>query len=118
MREISQNLLSHSFEVILGTETNWDESVHNEEIFGSKYEVFHDYRNFTLSQKKSGGGVLIAINSILNPEKITTEKYKEFEHVWAKAIIAGEEHIFASVYFPPEHANKKSYYYSLKLSKQ
>lgn len=29
---------------------------------------------------------------------------KEFEHVWVKSQIAGETHVFASVYFPPDYA--------------
>lgn len=109
MKEISLNLLTHSFDVILGTETNWDESVHPEEIFGNNYFVFQGNRNLSLCQKKSGGGVLIAINLNLNPKEIETEKHFQFEQVWAKATISGETHIFASVYFPPDHANKHSY---------
>nr|BAK26811.1 putative reverse transcriptase [Culex quinquefasciatus] len=99
MKEISLNILSHSFDIILGTETNWDESVHPEEIFGNNYFVFLGNRNLNLSQKKSGGGVLLAINARLNPKEIVTEKHFQFEQVWAKATIAGQVHIFASVYF-------------------
>uniref|UniRef100_A0A8D8FQ40 (northern house mosquito) hypothetical protein n=1 Tax=Culex pipiens TaxID=7175 RepID=A0A8D8FQ40_CULPI len=44
-----------------------------------------------------------------NPKEIVTEKHFQFEQVWAKATIAGQVHIFASVYFPPDHANKQSY---------
>ena len=84
MKEISLNLLSHSFDVILGTETNWDESVHPEEIFGNNYFVFQGNRNLSLCQKKSGGGVLIAIDSNLHPKEIEIENHFQFEQVWAK----------------------------------
>ncbi|VDO10445.1 unnamed protein product, partial [Brugia timori] len=109
MKEIQQKLLSSSFNVILGTETSWDESVRSEEIFGNNFNVFRHDRNLLLTQKKSGGGVLIAINADFTSEEIKTNKHKEFEHVWAKALIAGETHIFSSVYFPPEHAQKQSF---------
>jgi hypothetical protein len=109
MKEIYKNLLSSSFSLILATETSWDESVRNEEIFGSAFNVFRDDRNFYESQKKSGGGVLIALSVNFNSEVIPTSKFKEFEHVWVKSHIAGETHVFASVYFPPDHAQKNIY---------
>lgn len=109
INEIHKNLLASSFSVVLGTETSWDESIKNEEIFGGDFNVFRDDRDIHLSQRKSGGGVLIAISSKFNSEQISSSKFKEFEHVWAKAQIAGETHVFVSVYFPPDHANRTTY---------
>ena len=109
MKEIQQKLLSSSFNVILGTETSWDESVRSEEVFGNHFNVFRSDRNLSLSNKKSGGGVLIAIHADFTSEVIMTSKNEEFEHVWVKAIFAGEVHILCSVYFPPDYANKQSF---------
>ena len=109
MKEIQQKLLASSFQIILGTESSWDASVRSEEIFGNNFNVFRHDRNLSTSLKKSGGGVLIAINADFTSEEIKTSNHKEFEHIWVKAIIAGEEHIFCSVYFPPENANRQSY---------
>ena len=109
MKDIYKNVLSSCFSIVLATETSWDESVRSEEIFGSNFNVFRDDRSFLMSQKKSGGGALIAILANFNSEIITTNKFKEFEHVWVKTHIAGEIHIFASVYFPPYHACKHNY---------
>lgn len=109
MTEISKNILSSSYSVIIGTETSWNESVKSEEVFGSNYNVFRNDRDLHLTQRCSGGGVLIAISVILNSELIVSPKFKEFEHVWVKTHIAGETHIFASVYFPPDQACKSTY---------
>lgn len=108
IREIHNKIASCSFSIILANETSWDESVRDEEVFGNIYNVFRDDRNLQTSGKKSGGGVLIAVSAKFNSEAITTSKFKEFEHVWARVSIAGETHVFASVYFPPL-ASKDAY---------
>lgn len=109
INEIQNKILSSSYAVIIGNETNWDDSVNSEEVFGNNYNVYRDDRNYQLSEKKSGGGVLIAVSTKLNSEIITTRKVKEFEHVWTKVLISRETHIFVSVYFPPNHARKDIY---------
>ena len=59
--------------------------------------------------KNLGGGVLIAINTDYDSELITSNKCKEFDHVWVKTSISGQIHIFVSVYFPPESAKRESF---------
>lgn len=86
----------------MGTETSWNDSIKNEEIFGSNYNVFRNDRDLVLTQKKSGGRFLVAISSKFNSELIASPKFKDFEHVWVKTEIIGETNIFASVYFPPD----------------
>ena len=107
--EIHKKVLSSSFQIILGTETSWNESVKSEEIFGSNYNVFRDDRDLNISQRMSVGGVLVAVSSQFNSELIPSLKFKELDHVWVKTEIAGETHIFASVYFPPDQACKSTY---------
>ena len=75
--EIHSKILASSYTVILGTETSWHEGVRNEEAFGSKYNVYRDDRNYQRSEKKSGGGVLVAVSTKLNSEIIVTTKFKE-----------------------------------------
>ena len=52
---------------------------------------------------------MIAFTANLNAEIIATTKFKTFDHVWVKSQIAGETHVFACVYFPPDHAQKSAY---------
>lgn len=118
MSIISKNILSSSFSVILGTETSWNDSIKNEEIFGSNYNVFRNDRDLVLTQRKSGGGVLVAISSKFNSELIASPKFKDFEHVWVKTEIIGETHIFASVYFPPDRATKSTYEVFFKAAEE
>ena len=109
MSEIHKNVLSSSFQIMLGTETSWNESVKSEEIFGSNYNVYRDDRDLLLSHRMSGGGVLVAVSFKFNSELLLLSKFKEFDHVWVKTEIDGETHIFASVYFPPDQACKPTY---------
>ena len=81
----------------------------SEKVFGARYNVFRDDRKLILAQKKSGGGVLVAVKSDYDSELIVADKFNEFEQVWVKSFIAGETHIFVSVYFPPEHSNRACY---------
>lgn len=97
------------YTVILATETSWDESIKSEEVFGTRFNVFRDDRDLNLSDKESGGGVLVAIDATYDSELIPSEKFDTFEHVWVKAIIAGETHIFSSVYFPPRKSTKQNF---------
>ena len=107
INEIQKNVLSCSFSVILATETSWDEGVRSEEVFGCRYNVYRNDRNYQLSEMKSGGGVLIAVSVDFNSALIDTIQFKEFEHVWVKAELAGETHVFVSVYFPPNNARNE-----------
>ena len=109
INEIHKKMSSSPFMVVLATETSWDKSVHSEEVFGNRYNVFRNDRNYQLSETRSGGGVLIAISTEFNAEIIPTTEFKEFEHVWVQAIIAGETHVFVSVYIPPDKARKETY---------
>lgn len=117
MTEIRLNLLSAPFLIILATETGWNECIRSEEVFGNNFNVFRDDRNSQLSQKKSGGGVLVAISSKFNSDIIPTLKHKDFEHVWTKSIINGETHVFASVYFPP-NTHKNTYDSFFKIANE
>ena len=101
------------YSIIIGTETSWSESIKSEEVFGNSYQVFRSDRDLLLTDKKSGGGVLVAVKTKFDAELVPTMKYKEFDDVWVKTVLNGQCHIFASVYFPPQFAKKQ--YYELFL---
>lgn len=118
VNEIYRQVAASNFSVILGTETSWDESISSEEVFGSRFNVFRDDRDKAVANKKSGGGVLIAISANYESEQISTSKCKEFDHVWVKSSIGNQVHIFATVYFPPENAKKESYLKFFTIAEQ
>ena len=89
------------YTAILGTETSWDSNILSQEVFSNYFNVYRDDRDLASSGKKSGGGVLVAIKSIYDSERIESNKFSQFEHVWVKTQIEKDTHIFASVYFPP-----------------
>lgn len=71
--------------------------------------MFRRDRDLLSSDKKSGGGVLVAVGIQHDSELIATQKHAEFEDVWVKVLLKGEVHIFVSVYIPPHFARKQSY---------
>ena len=99
INEIQKTVISASYSIIMFNETSWSESVKNEEVFGSNYNVYRDDRDFQRSEKISGGGVLIAVSSELNSEHIMTTKFDEFEQVWRKVQVVHETHFEMSVSF-------------------
>lgn len=109
INEVRNKINGCLYDIILGTETNWSEDIKSEEVFGSKFNVFRSDRDLTLSEKKSGGGMIIPVNANLQAETIPSEKHAEFEDVWVKIMINDEIHLFVSVYFPPHTAKKASY---------
>lgn len=109
INHINNRISGCSYSIILATETNWNEDIKSEEVFNSSFNVFRSDRDLSLSDKKSGGGVLVAVGVQHDSEQIITQKHAEFEDVWVKVLLKGEIHIFVSVYFPPHFAKKQSY---------
>ena len=109
INEIQNKISGCVYDIIVGTETSWSENIKSEEVFGSKYNVFRCDRDLSLTDKKSGGGVLVAVNASMQAEQISSATHEEFEDVWVKILINGEIHLFVSVYFPPHFAKKPSY---------
>ena len=61
------SISSCHFNAVALTETWLNQSIHNSELFDtSRYNIFRRDRNFALTGRKNGGGVLLAIDSSFN----------------------------------------------------
>ena len=90
------------YDVISLTETWLNDTVHDEEILiHSNYNIFRRDRDHTVSSKKDGGGVLIAIN----PNLLSKRRYDletSIEIIWIECKMQNGCSIYlCTVYLPP-----------------
>lgn len=93
-------VLSENYDVIVLTETNLNIGINDSEIFDERYLVYRKDRNLTISDKSSGGGVLIAMK-----RKFATCRREDFETIledlWVHMKIGTKTFYLCVVYFPP-----------------
>lgn len=70
LNTLFMNILSHAYDIIILTETWLTPDVSDNEFIDSRYSVFRCDRNRTISLKKDGGGVLIAILKEFRPSRL------------------------------------------------
>lgn len=82
------------------TETWLNDSILDNEILGNDYNIFRYDRNLKTSNKKTGGGVLIAINSSLISSKVDLP-YIEIEMLCVCVTLKLKRLFLLCVYIPP-----------------
>ncbi|XP_071056527.1 uncharacterized protein [Onthophagus taurus] len=87
------------FDFVCLTETYLNSSVHDGELFGAQYTVFRRDRESTLSSKKDGGGVLIAIRSTIDCFRLAESA--SAEDLWLSVQCGGTRLLLCCVYLPP-----------------
>lgn len=61
LTQFNLNLLNSNYDIICLTETNLNNSVFDSEVVDTRYNIFRRDRMDTCSQKREGGGVLLAV---------------------------------------------------------
>ncbi|XP_062710669.1 uncharacterized protein LOC134288803 [Aedes albopictus] len=89
------------YDVIVLVETNLDSTITSAQLFGEHYVVYRNDRDTTNSQKKSGGGVLIAVHRKL-PSSLIRCATEGFELVLTRVHIANSYLFICAGYIPPE----------------
>lgn len=91
------------FNIFMMTETNLDESIADSEILTSDYLVFRNDRNVdnNLLNKKSGGGVLIAVDRQMSCRKINTPGYDMLEMIVVEIKSQTQKVFLVCIYIPP-----------------
>lgn len=97
------NVLSHTYDVIILTETWLTPEISDNEFIDHRYLVFRCDRNRVLTNKKDGGGVLIAVSKELKPTCLSFSPPLTLpEHVLVKIpSINNAYHLICAVYIPP-----------------
>lgn len=100
------NVLSHSYDVIVLTETWLTPNITDNELLDDRYLIFRSDRDRVLTNKCDGGGTLIAVRRELRPVSVIlpTACSAGLEHV----IVAlpahkhnNKQHLISAVYIPP-----------------
>ncbi|CAG5031084.1 unnamed protein product [Parnassius apollo] len=113
-----KNFLNSNYNLICLTETNFDASVYNGELFDEQYNVFrrdHDTTCIKKYNKDDGGGVLVAVKKQYSAVgQVSWES--ELEDVWISISppnISGQTNNVCVCYLPPYlNKNDLSNFYS------
>ncbi|XP_062713636.1 uncharacterized protein LOC134290499 [Aedes albopictus] len=89
------------YEIIVLVETNFDETVTSAQLFGENYVVYRNDRDTTNSNKKSGGGVLVAVHRKLLSSPVICIA-EDLELVLARIRAADSSWFVCAGYIPPE----------------
>ena len=105
------------FENLSETETWLNNSVFDEEIlFISNSSIFRRDRDVSVSEKKDGGGILIAVSSMF-PSKRRCDLESAIEILWVEVKINNSRKVFCgTVYIPPDCTGKSSVLTALEES--
>lgn len=97
--ELFNNSCTCNYDVILLVETNFDEEIFNEEIFSQDYVVYRNDRSSNNSNKKSGGGILIALKRKFKCQLL--EVNYNIEHLAILIDLNGNKFYISNSYIPP-----------------
>ena len=96
------NILTTDFDIYCLTETWLNKSVSDNALFPSNYKVYRRDRDLSSSQKKKGGGVLIAVKKCFQSNSIEFKNNIEAVLIQIQPNSSNNSKIFiCNVYFPP-----------------
>lgn len=108
LHTLYMNILSHAYDVIILTETWLIPEIDNCEFIDQRYTVYRRDRNRSVTGKRDGGGVLVAVLKGLRPMHIISEYRNalldniEDVCVCLPSSCGLKRHIIAAVYIPPK----------------
>ncbi|XP_055527385.1 uncharacterized protein LOC129720000 [Wyeomyia smithii] len=96
------------YDVIILTETGLDDRIHSLQLFGNSYSVFRCDRSAMNSEKRSFGGVLIAVDKQFPCTLFVPAHGRHLEQVCVRATIRSKKILLCAVYIPPDKSNDAS----------
>lgn len=113
LNQLYAEVLAAEFPIYIFTETGFNDSTNSITAFPSNYTVHRGDRSGNTTSKKSGGGVLIAVDKQFDSDLLFTGDDDGCEQVWVK-IKSNDFHlVVASIYIPPDQPIEK---YSAHMS--
>ena len=100
LKDFFMSVSSGVYSVIIITETWLDDDINDNELFSNQYIVYRKDRSLNTSEKKWGGGVLIAVNKSLK-SKILPISDPSIEEVWISVQFEDLQVCVGTVYIPP-----------------
>lgn len=95
-----KSLSLYNFDIILLTETWLSSDIANSELFDDRYSVYRKDRDSFTSDKKKGGGVLVAVHKRA-ASRILLHEFDDLEHIIVKVNEGSLSLLISVVYFPP-----------------
>lgn len=100
--DIYLNTLDEHYEIILLTETWLQNNIFNAELFNKNYAVIRKDRKLNETNKKTGGGVFIALNKNINYlEKSLDDVDPKIDYLFVEVFLASGKVFIILVYVPP-----------------
>ena len=75
------------------------------QIFGSSYAVYRQDRNELTSNKRSGGGVLLACRSKFKSRHVILSNCANVEQLWIALSFSNYTLYICAIYIPPDRVN-------------
>ena len=97
---------SNPVDVIAITETWLDETVPDSNIFFKNYSFIRVDRNKKSTNKKKGGGIMLAFNNSLDSYNIIKQNNEKFERLDVLVNKCDKKYFISLVYFPPNLPSK------------
>ncbi|XP_053690885.1 uncharacterized protein LOC128739423 [Sabethes cyaneus] len=104
--EIYLSTVDCLYDVIMFTETGLDDRINSIQLFGNSFNVFRCDRSHLNSDKRSFGGVLIAVAKQYSSALFEPVHGKHLEQVCVKATIHGSKFLLCALYLPPDKRNE------------
>lgn len=94
-----------SYDIFAFTETWLNDNTLSQQIFGPSYVVYRLDRSRQNSNKLSGGGVLLAVNSKLVSRELFAPDGRTVEQIWATISLDNRKIYIGNCYIPPDLTN-------------
>lgn len=104
--QFKHNLLLHNFDIVILTETWLHCGMYDRELCDSRYDVFRRDRDLLISNKSTGGGVMILVKTGLRAELCQHDSNLHVETITvkvpARSVSATADLYVSAVYIPPD----------------
>lgn len=101
------NLSETDYDCLALTETWLNDTFFDSELIDNRYVVYRKDRDLRRTNKRDGGGVILAVNKRFKTERLDKLEYEDVESLWVKIYFDEKRYIIVSVvYFPPNTAKE------------
>ena len=101
LNDLYNKSLCCDYDVIILSETWLNDSVYNNEILCSEYNIYRCDRSEKNSSSSNGGGVLIAVRSSHYSNRINHLHFMSIEFICVEAMVFNRQFVFTCSYIPP-----------------
>lgn len=102
IKEYHLSILNEDYDILAFTESNLSDSIPSSQIFPHNYVVYRCDRNLNNSKKKSGGGVVLAVNRKLNSKIVQLHGYNNLEQICIEVQFESSALYVCCIYLPPK----------------